>query len=35
MIPAMPYVIGFAAFGIVMTIERLGHLRKDRPVLGG
>ena len=32
MIPAMPYVIGFAAFGIVMTIERLGHLREDRPV---
>jgi hypothetical protein len=31
MIPAMPYVIGFAAFGIVMTVEQLGHLRKDRP----
>jgi 4-amino-4-deoxy-L-arabinose transferase-like glycosyltransferase len=31
MIPAMPYVIGFSAFGIVMTIERLGRGRKDRP----
>jgi 4-amino-4-deoxy-L-arabinose transferase-like glycosyltransferase len=31
MIPAMPYVVGFSAFGIVITIERLGRGRKDRP----
>jgi len=33
MVPTMPYVIGFAAFGIIMIIEQLGHLRNPkRPV---
>ena len=27
MVPTMPYVIGFAAFGIIMIIEQLRHLR--------